>query len=67
MAMKLDWKYGDDFRAADEHVWNNGGGLARNARGLNFLQVYNAGHMVPSDQPEQALMMIRQFLNGEPF
>lgn len=67
VAMKLDWKYGDDFRAADEHDWNNGGGLARSARGLNFLQVYNAGHMVPGDQPEQALMMIRQFLNGKPF
>ena len=57
--MKLDWKYGDDFRAADEHDWNNGNGLARSARGLNFLsKVYNAGHMVPGDQPEQALMMM---------
>jgi len=31
------------------------------------LQVYDAGHMVPTDQPEHALTMITQFLNGEEF
>eukprot|EP00986_Skeletonema_menzelii_P005247 scaffold1870_cov84-Skeletonema_menzelii.AAC.1 len=29
--------------------------------------VYDAGHMVASDQPEHALTMITQFLNGEAF
>jgi cathepsin A (carboxypeptidase C) len=41
--------------------------LARTAGGLTFLQVYDAGHMVPSDQPEHALAMITQFLNGGQF
>eukprot|EP00956_Cyclotella_meneghiniana_P005539 scaffold7120_cov49-Cyclotella_meneghiniana.AAC.5 len=31
----------------------------------NKAWVYDAGHMVPSDQPEHALTMITQFLNGE--
>ena len=34
---------------------------------VDFLQVYNAGHMVPGDQPEQACSMMLQFLNGESF
>jgi cathepsin A (carboxypeptidase C) len=65
--LKLDWDHKEDFKKADEKDWNNGGGLVRSSNNLTFLQVYDAGHMVPSDQPEQALAMITQFLNGEPF
>jgi cathepsin A (carboxypeptidase C) len=62
----LDWKSGDDFRTAEEHDWKSQG-LARSAGGLTFLQVYDAGHMVPSDQPQVALDMITNFLNGGDF
>mmetsp|Transcript_6680 Transcript_6680/g.11905 ORF Transcript_6680/g.11905 Transcript_6680/m.11905 type:complete len:605 (+) Transcript_6680:89-1903(+) len=65
--LKLDWKHHDEFNAAEEHDWNSGAGLARTSNGLTFLQVYDAGHMVPADQPEHALQMITQFLNGEVF
>ena len=65
--MKLEWNHDNDFRAGDHHDWNSGGGLARSSHWLHFLQVYQAGHMVPGDQPEQALMMIKQFLNNEAF
>ncbi|KAL3778858.1 hypothetical protein HJC23_001469 [Cyclotella cryptica] len=64
---ELEWNHGAEFKAAEDHDWNNGAGLARTAGGLTFLQVYDAGHMVPSDQPEHALTMITQFLNGEHF
>ena len=64
---ELDWKNGAEFKAAEDHDWNNGAGLAKTAGKLSFLQVYDAGHMVPSDQPEHALTMITQFLNGEAF
>ena len=67
VTLKLEWDHGDDFRSADDHDWNNGGGLARSSSGLTFLQVYDAGHMVPQDQPKRALKMITQFLNGEAF
>lgn len=67
VALGLRWGGGDDFRAAEDRDWNDGGGLARSAGKLSFLQVYDAGHMVPQDQPAQALAMIEQFLNGEPF
>jgi cathepsin A (carboxypeptidase C) len=65
--LNLDWKHKGEFQAAEEKDWNNGGGLARTSNGLTFLQVFDAGHMVPSDQPEHALQMITQFLNGESF
>ncbi|KAL3759807.1 hypothetical protein ACHAWU_007551 [Discostella pseudostelligera] len=65
--LNLDWKHKNEFQAAEEKDWNNGGGLARTSNGLTFLQVFDAGHMVPSDQPEHALQMITQFLNGEAF
>ena len=63
----LEWNNKADFNAAEDHDWNNGAGLAKTAGKLTFLQVYDAGHMVPSDQPEHALTMITQFLNGEAF
>lgn len=62
----LDWQHKDDFNAADEHEWK-GMGLARTADGLTFLQVYDAGHMVPSDQPEGSLEMLKNFLAGGAF
>eukprot|EP00581_Thalassiosira_minuscula_P008870 CAMPEP_0183706806 /NCGR_PEP_ID=MMETSP0737-20130205/3538_1 /TAXON_ID=385413 /ORGANISM="Thalassiosira miniscula, Strain CCMP1093" /LENGTH=570 /DNA_ID=CAMNT_0025934319 /DNA_START=79 /DNA_END=1788 /DNA_ORIENTATION=+ len=65
VTLKLEWNHGNDFRSAKDHDWNNGGGWARSSNGLSFLQVYDAGHMVPQDQPEQALKMFTQFLNGD--
>jgi len=65
--LKLDWEHKKCFNAAEEHDWNDGAGLARTAHGLTFLQVYDAGHMVPTDQPAHALAMITQHLNGQAF
>eukprot|EP00566_Odontella_aurita_P005453 CAMPEP_0113551558 /NCGR_PEP_ID=MMETSP0015_2-20120614/14589_1 /TAXON_ID=2838 /ORGANISM="Odontella" /LENGTH=614 /DNA_ID=CAMNT_0000452459 /DNA_START=133 /DNA_END=1977 /DNA_ORIENTATION=+ /assembly_acc=CAM_ASM_000160 len=65
--LKLEWDRKDDFGTADDHDWNGGKGLARTAGGFTFLQVYDAGHMVPSDQPEAALDMITEFINGGSF
>jgi carboxypeptidase C (cathepsin A) len=31
---------------------------------LTFLRVYNAGHMVPMDQPEAALDMLDRFFGN---
>ena len=62
----LEWSGKSDFAAADEHEWK-GYGLARSADNLTFLQVYDAGHMVPSDQPKVALEMISLFTQGGAF
>jgi cathepsin A (carboxypeptidase C) len=54
------------FQSAVEHEYKSTG-LARTASGFTFLQVYDAGHMVPSDQPDRALDMIANFVNGGDF
>ncbi|XP_042008722.1 serine carboxypeptidase-like [Salvia splendens] len=33
--------------------------------GLSFLKVYNAGHMVPMDQPRASLEMLRRWMQGQ--
>ena len=73
----LDWPGKDAFHAARDHDWKCYGlkaGTARTASGpskgsgkLTFLQVNNAGHMVPMDTPREALAMVDQFLAGKPF
>jgi cathepsin A (carboxypeptidase C) len=64
--LALPWKGAKAFSAATEHDWK-GHGLARTAQGLTFLQVYDAGHMVPTDQPAVALDMIANFMHGGTF
>jgi cathepsin A (carboxypeptidase C) len=68
--LALEWSGTSAFQAEGDHDWLVNGksaGLARTAKGLTFLQVYNAGHMVPMDQPEAALQMLDTFLDGKSF
>jgi cathepsin A (carboxypeptidase C) len=64
------WLYTDSQNAAEPAKV---GGLARTAKAaagegsLTFLQVYEAGHMVPMDQPAAALALLNGFLNNKPF
>ena len=68
----LEWDHKDDFNKAEVKEWGkkedgSAAGLARSSNGFTFLQVYDAGHMVPSDQPAVALTMIKNFINGGAF
>jgi len=63
----LDWSHKADFNEAGSHDWNSGAGFARTSNGFTFLQVVDGGHMVPSDQPEVALTMLKTFLAGDEF
>jgi cathepsin A (carboxypeptidase C) len=63
----LDWKYKVEFNAAEDKDWSNNSGLSKSHDGLTFLQVYDAGHMVPMNKPEVALDMINQFFSGKDF
>ncbi|XP_075702673.1 lysosomal protective protein-like [Rhinoderma darwinii] len=42
-------------------------GYAKQYTNLTLLTVKGAGHMVPTDKPEEAFHMFRQFINNEPF
>ena len=40
---------------------------SRTFQGFTFMRVHDAGHMVPLDQPLNALDMLDKFLNNQPF
>eukprot|EP01102_Stenamoeba_stenopodia_P011268 TRINITY_DN3445_c0_g3_i1.p1 TRINITY_DN3445_c0_g3~~TRINITY_DN3445_c0_g3_i1.p1 ORF type:complete len:474 (-),score=122.85 TRINITY_DN3445_c0_g3_i1:187-1539(-) len=68
--LALQWSGQSGFNAAEDHPWNVEGvaaGIARSYDNFNFLQVFNAGHMVPRDQPANALAMINQFFDSHAF
>ncbi|XP_038696161.1 serine carboxypeptidase-like [Tripterygium wilfordii] len=46
-------------------VGNADAGKLKNYGPLTFLEIYEAGHMVPMDQPEAALVMIERWTKGE--
>jgi len=63
------WKKIDQWQQAERYVWNGDGktdgalaGYMKEFDNLVYLKVKEAGHMVPMDQPERALDMIRTFI-----
>jgi len=67
---KLSWPGQVAFNNAnltDWHVAGKVAGVAKSAKGLTFLKVSQAGHMVPMDQPQNALDMLKRFLSNTPF
>lgn len=78
----MPWSGHAAFDAEADHTWYYtpdadtaavAGGMARTASAkegggsLTFLQVYEAGHMVPMDQPAAALALLNGFLTNKPF
>jgi carboxypeptidase C (cathepsin A) len=64
------WAGQDKFNQAPFQDWfvnNAKAGEAKSYGPLTFLAVENAGHMVPRDQPINALDMVKRFLNNLPF
>jgi len=64
-AKQLDWPHKDEFNAAPVTNWTVDGkaaGEKRSSNGFTFLRVFDAGHMVPRDQPENARAMLDAFL-----
>lgn len=67
---KLEWSGAAEYKAAKRQKWFVGGHLAgysKSARNFTELLVRDAGHMVPSDQPEWAFDMITKFVTNKPF
>lgn len=60
----LNWSQKSEWSKAEYKKWNVDGKAAgeyKNVRNLSFLRIYEAGHMVPMDQPEAALSMLDNF------
>ena len=62
---RLDYAGKDEFNKLDYSSWkvdNVEAGQVKSAQGLTFLRFYDAGHMVPMDQPKNGLQMLVDFL-----
>jgi len=73
--LALEWPHKDEFNAAGKKPFVVTGkevgakagkevGELRSFANFHFLRVYQAGHMVPMDQPEAALGMLNALLDG---
>jgi len=66
----MEWPGESAFNSAANTTWTVNGaaaGSTRNAQGLTYVVVGEAGHMVPHDQPANALELLNTFLSGNPF
>ena len=65
----LKWPHQAEFKQAAVTPWTVAGhveaGTVQSAANFTFLRVYDAGHMVPRDQPERALAMVEAFVAGK--
>lgn len=66
----MPWSQQDKYNSEAMQDWKVGGHVAgrfKSAGPLTFLEVDGAGHMVPMNQPEHALAMLKAFMNGNSF
>ena len=64
---QVEWSGKDEFNKQEYSEWstdNREAGALKTYENLKFLRVYEAGHMVPMNQPEAALKMLQQFTSG---
>merc|ERR1712004_87922 len=65
---QLDWPYRREWaRAVNEEFYVDGrpSGKVQTSHGLTFVQVYNAGHLVPMDEPLTSVAMVQEFLSAD--
>jgi len=66
----LQWAGADQFSEMELMDWKMSGAVVGHFKSyldLTWLEIENAGHMVPHDQAAVALQMLYQLLNGMPF
>jgi cathepsin A (carboxypeptidase C) len=64
----MPWPHRTDFVNAAPTPWmvdSKAAGTLQTSNGFSFLRVYDAGHMVPRDQPANALAMLNAFIAGD--
>jgi len=64
----LDWDGSAAFNQTDDKDWMMEGEAVarlRSFKNFHFMQVFEAGHMVPMDQPAVSLEMVNKFVTGK--
>ncbi|SCU90659.1 LADA_0F05622g1_1 [Lachancea dasiensis] len=67
---ELEWKHKDQFSSLPLKSWNSKEtgepmGQVKSFGSFTYLRVFDAGHMVPYDQPESSLEMVNRWVAGE--
>ena len=72
----MRWKGASGWRNAERGLWvvqkegiekRTVAGYTKEHQGLSFVVVYNSGHLVPFNVPEESLDLINRFLKNETF
>jgi len=66
----MKWKGADDWDQSERGLWlvdKEMAGYAKIARNLTFVIVFNSGHMVPTNQPVNALDLVTRLITRKPF
>ena len=63
MTNNITWAHKDEFSAAPFQKWENYGEF-KQVSTLTFVRVYQAGHLVPMDQPAGAFDLLEKFIKG---
>ncbi|RHY14181.1 hypothetical protein DYB36_001679 [Aphanomyces astaci] len=69
---QLHWDGADEYHTASRRPWTvdsvgGVGGLAKQSGNVAVVVITNSGHLVPTDQPEASLDMMRRFLTQRSF
>ncbi len=67
---KMKWSGQEEWLKADRGLWmvnDNVAGFSKALNGLQFVVVYNAGHLLPNSNPQQALDLITRFVTDAQF
>ena len=67
---KMKWSGEEEWPTADRGLWmvnDEVAGYSKNLDGLQFVVVYNAGHLLPNSNPKQALDLITRFVTDRQF
>lgn len=63
----VQWPFAAGWKATEKKHFREFGelmGWYKNFENLNFVVVYDAGHLLPSDQPRNAYVMLRNFMHN---
>lgn len=65
----LSWNNLNFWKSTAKNVWctpddNFVAGTYKKFLNFNFVVIYNAGHLVPTDQPKSAIELFDRFLNN---
>lgn len=66
----MKWNGSQEWKTAKRGVWlvdNEPAGYSRKVDNLEFVVVYNSGHLMPMNQPENALDLVHRMVNGKTF